>query len=318
MKKYTLLCCLVASALLLCSCQSTVNKSGDEVPNKKPLESVADSVDKILSTDPEPLRTVEYSVVYIDRNTGLSSFDTASLEQSEPITAAFLFDKVVKLSGFSVSALSVVYENSSVIVDFEDTFFVSEQNTEKNEASLLCSLYQSFIRNIDGTKAVYFRLSGGDFITAYHAFDSDEPFLPEQMDEPNEAVEEIPFTVSYYDIYTDENAESKQIYRYVGQPDPLYYIRKISELYSIPIGVHSITVKDKSIIVDYDGTKAPSFGTGSYEESRILDCVADVLLQVTPDADAVYITKDGGDYDSGHIKSERETPYATRKQNRIG
>lgn len=316
--KKRLFCLILASALLLSSCQKQSEKKKDDPSQKSVSEKVADTVDKIISTDPEPLRTVEYSVLYLDRNTGLSSYDTASLEQSEPLSPAFLLDKVIKLSALPVSVLSVSSEENRVAVDFDPNFFLSEQNTEKNEASILYSVSQSLLRNLDDADEVYFSLDGEDFITDYHAIDSDIPFLPEMLDEPLPEVSEISFTVSYYDVYTDQTEESEQLYRYIGEPNYLCCLKRISRLFEIQLGINSVTVKNNAVTVDFADGKAPVYGTGSYEESRILDCISDVLLQILPEVNEVYITKDGGDYDSGHIKTEKNTPYATRKQARIG
>ena len=72
------------------------------------------------------------------------------------------------------------------------------------------------VGNLDDADEVYFSLDGEDFITDYHAIDSDIPFLPEMLDEPLPEVSEISFVVSYYDVYTDQTEESEQLYRYIG------------------------------------------------------------------------------------------------------
>lgn len=319
--KKQLICGLLCTILLLtvCSCrrsgdQAPEVKGGDTLPGQDPTGQIQE---KWNETAPG-IRTIEYSVMYLDRNTGLTSYDTASLEQTEPLEYSFILNKVLALSELPVSVRGIGEEAGGIYIDFDSTYFLSPENTEKNEASLLFSISYSMLHNFDGLEKIYFTLDGGDFITDYHAFSADTPFEAALLDQPMPDIHLVDYTISYYDVYTDSQCEYSGTRRYVKQMPLMFFAEELSRLMDMPLGVNSITQKEDRVIVDFASDKAPVSGAGSYEESCILDSLSAVLLQVLPSVNAVYITADGETYSSGHFVVEKDTPYVTRQHEKLG
>lgn len=296
------------------SCQSGTTQSGS---NGEHVD-LKDNSDSMVHTDPQPLRTVEYSVMYRDRNTGLTSYDTATLEQTDDPTADFIVARTLLLSELPISVRNVTTSGKDVCVDFDSEFFVSVENTEKNEASLLDSIRYNLLYNIDSVETVRFCLDGGDFITAFHAFSSQSPFTPEILDLPYPAVQSLDYQIVHYDMVNDRESVYSEQYRYVDTIDPSYFISRVSDIFNVSLAVNAVTTQDGIITVDFASDGAPCVGLGAYEESRLLDSLCALFLQIYPQADAVCLSQDGNDYNSGHILSERTTPYATRTTKQLG
>jgi len=123
---------------------------------------------------------------------------------------------------------------------------------------------------------------------------------------------EVDYTIRYYDVIEDKIIEYSDIVSFDNAPDPIFFISKLSELMQIRIGVNSINVSGKDMIIDFSSVTAPLNGTGAYEESCILDSISDTMLSVFHDIDRVYFTQEGKDYESGHISISKDTPYAQR------
>lgn len=314
MKKrfFAVLACLLLLSTV--SCQKDAGGADTKLDN----ESLKDKLDKVLNTDPQPLRTIEYSVMYLDRNTGLTSYDTGAFEQAEELTADFIVAKTLALSALPVSIRSIETQDLAVYVDFDSEYFLSDENTEKNEASLLYSIRHSLLRNSDAIETVYYTLDGGDFVTDFHAFSASTPFVPDILEAPYPDVQTVDYQIVCYDVVEDREFTYSGNYRYIETLDPFYFIEKLSVLSDITIAVNSVTVNDGIITVDCSSNGAPCNGLGSYEESRLLESLCSLLLQVYPEADAVCLSQDGSDYNSGHILSERTTPYATRTPKLLG
>ena len=130
--------------------------------------------------------------------------------------------------------------------------------------------------------------------------------------------EEITYTIKYYDVIEDSIKEFTETKTFENSVEPEFFIEKLSELINTKIIVNSIKIDGNKIIIDFSSESAPLNGTGSYEETSILDSISDVLLNVFKDIDEIYITADGKDYDSGHTSLTADTPYATRKNENKG
>lgn len=130
--------------------------------------------------------------------------------------------------------------------------------------------------------------------------------------------EEITYTIKYYDVIEDSIKEFTETKTFENSVEPEFFIEKLSELINTKIIVNSIKIDGNKMIIDFSSESAPLNGTGSYEETSILDSISDVLLNVFKDIDEIYITADGKDYDSGHTSLTADTPYATRKNENKG
>lgn len=142
----------------------------------------------------------------------------------------------------------------------------------------------------------------------------------EKIEEPEEQKEpvSVDYTIEYYDVVEDKMLEYSGTQEFEGEIRPMFFIEKISELTGTSIAVNSVKINGSAITVDYSTQGAPFHGTGSFEESAILNSVSQVLMNVFDQAESVYITADGKDYESGHIYHPKDTPYATRKTQQLG
>jgi len=128
----------------------------------------------------------------------------------------------------------------------------------------------------------------------------------------------VNYTIEYYDVVEDKMLEYSGTQEFEGEIRPMFFIEKISELTGTSIAVNSVKINGSAITVDYSTQGAPFHGTGSFEESAILNSVSAVLMNVFEQAESIYITADGKDYESGHIYHPKDTPYATRKTQQLG
>ncbi len=142
----------------------------------------------------------------------------------------------------------------------------------------------------------------------------------EKTEEPEEQKEPVyvDYTIEYYDVVEDKMLEYSGTQEFEGEIRPMFFIEKLSELTGTSIAVNSVKINGSAITVDYSTQGAPFHGTGSFEESAILNSVSAVLMNVFDQAESIYITADGKDYESGHIYHPKDTPYATRKTQQLG
>ncbi len=279
-KKITIL--ILGLTLLLCSCKK--NEDGELV-----LPDISSDAAKII----------EYSVEYYDESTKLSRFATGTLEQSEPLAYGFIVDKVIQLSEADLSA-SCSFADGVLTVDFDDSFFLSECNTLELENSILTGIYKNIPYHFDEVKCVVFVTDGILFDSKYHHFPQGTKFVPELLGDVKPEITQE-YIINYYDIITDSNLEYKGAQTFYGSVDPNFFVNKIAELYGMNIVCNGVTEKDSVMSVDLSSEFAPLNGTGSYEEARILDSIADCLLMQFPEVDAISFTADGGEYESGHL-----------------
>jgi hypothetical protein len=231
----------------------------------------------------------------------------------------FIAQKVVELSGKNVEINSITVTEGDATVDLCSEFFSSENNNALIEKSLLCSLDYSLKNNFKEINNVFFSLDGRDFMTAFHSFSKNEVFSSELLETVADTTPvEVTYTMNYYDIVEDAVKQFCETKIFYGKVDPIYFVEKLSDLTETDIGVNQIEVSDNGILVDFSSGACPVSETGSYEESHILNSISEVLLQVYPDVNGIYISADGKDYESGHIYILKETPYATRQNEKLG
>ena len=139
-------------------------------------------------------------------------------------------------------------------------------------------------------------------------------------DAENEVIEEqipvekisVDYTIKYYDVVDDLILYFSSTEEFKGQIDPIFFIEELSALMQISIEVNSIVIDNASMIIDFSSRSAPLNGTGSYEESFILESICETMFDVFKDIDKIYFTADGKDYESGHISLSIDTPYEQR------
>lgn len=298
-----ILFCFALSAILLTSCKSLPSES---------TESIANHPD-------DEIKTIECSVAYIDSSTGFISYSTVTLEPDIPMEYGFIAEKVVELSGENIVINSITVSDGDAVIDLCSDYFLSENNNRYTEESLLLSLEHNLKNNFDDIINVFFSLDGEDFNSRFHSFSKNEVFSSELL-EKSFHIEpvEIAYTIDYYDVVEDTVKQFSETKVFNGQIEPVYFVKKLSELMETNISVNKIEVSVDRITVDFTSSGCPHSGTGSYEESHILNSISQVLLQVYPEVNNIYIAADGKDYESGHIYMPKETPYATRQNSKLG
>lgn len=264
------------------------------------LTCISCSDDKILSdVSCESTKIFEYSVEYVDKASGLTSYSTGTLEQSEPFGCHFIVNEVIKLSGANASA-TCSYAEGLLTVDFDKSFFVSVENTAELENSILTSIYRNIPYHFPEVEGIIFLTNGEAFDSNFHSFPKDTPFSPEMLETLKEKIV-CDYTVSYYDIVQDAALEYSDTEVFYGEIDPVFFVNKVCELYGVYTECNGVTVADSVMTVDFSSEHAPLTGTGSYVEAKILESVADILLSQFPDVSGIAYTADGGEYESGHI-----------------
>ena len=66
------------------------------------------------------------------------------------------------------------------------------------------------------------------------------------------------------------------------------------------IGINQVEQNENTVIVDFNGEKAPVVNVGSAEETAILNCISMSLLDNLDDCQQVVFHVDGDCYESGH------------------
>lgn len=145
---------------------------------------------------------------------------------------------------------------------------------------------------------------------------SSDASLASDSAEPKEYLLPGPITVDYkiryYDVIDDKIIEYTDSTYFEESAEPEFFINKLASLMQMKIDVNSIVVSNDKMIIDFSSASAPLNGTGSYEESCILESIAEVMLSVYDNINYIYYTADGKDYESGHISLSIESPYAQR------
>lgn len=147
--------------------------------------------------------------------------------------------------------------------------------------------------------------------------------IPDDKENSNDSQEnikniEITYTLKYYDIIEDTTKEFTETKNFENEIEPEYFIQKLSELMNTTISVNSINFDGDKILIDFSSNSSPLGGTGSYEESCILESISAVFFDIYPEINEIHITADGKDYDSGHTMLPKDTPYATRQKQKVG
>lgn len=75
------------------------------------------------------------------------------------------------------------------------------------------------------------------------------------------------------------------------------------------IGINRVEQEENTVIVDFDGEKAPVANVGSAEETAILNCISMSLLDNLDDCQQVVFHVDGDRYESGHYGFELNEAY---------
>ena len=123
----------------------------------------------------------------------------------------------------------------------------------------------------------------------------------------------VDYNISYYDIIADKINEFSDSVYFEDYVDPKFFIDKLSDLMQIRINVISVTASNDSMTINFSSDSAPLNGTGAFEESFILESIAETMFEVYESIEYIYYTKDGKEYESGHISLSLNTPYAQRK-----
>ncbi|MBR5527975.1 MAG: GerMN domain-containing protein [Clostridia bacterium] len=140
----------------------------------------------------------------------------------------------------------------------------------------------------------------------------------EDITENNNKQISVNYTLHYYDIVEDKMLDYSGTELFYGSIRPEFFAEKLSELMGMEIAVNSITADGVKMTLDFSSEGVPVCGIGSYGESAVLDSLTQVLLDTFPDISEIYITADGKNYESGHISQPKDTPYATRQENKLG
>ncbi len=75
------------------------------------------------------------------------------------------------------------------------------------------------------------------------------------------------------------------------------------------IGINQVEQNENTVIVDFNGEKAPVVNVGSAEETAILNCISMSLLDNLDDCQQVVFHVDGDCYESGHYAFELNEAY---------
>ena len=149
--------------------------------------------------------------------------------------------------------------------------------------------------------------------------ENNEDSLTNKDDEkiPSEEIPEVEiltvdYSIKYYDVVEDKTFIFSSTAEFENEIDPEFFIEQLSDLMQMKIDINSVKIDEKAMTVDFSSLSAPLNGTGSYEESFILESICETMFDVFPDIDEIYFTADGKDYESGHISLSKETPYEQR------
>lgn len=123
----------------------------------------------------------------------------------------------------------------------------------------------------------------------------------------------VNYTIKYYDIVNDKMKEYSDTAYFEECVPPQFFLDKLSELMQMRIGINSVCVRNDAMIIDFSSMSAPLNGTGSYEESCILESISEIMFSVYDSINYIYYTNDGKDYESGHVSLSKEVPYAQRQ-----
>lgn len=79
------------------------------------------------------------------------------------------------------------------------------------------------------------------------------------------------------------------------------------------LGINGITLVDKDgVRIDFQSDAAPVTNVGASVEGSIIDCLAQSILDNLPQYKKIYISIDGGAYQSGHLELDLDEVYLGR------
>lgn len=118
-------------------------------------------------------------------------------------------------------------------------------------------------------------------------------------------------TISYYDF--NEGKEVTQQYDLAGGTDATLPLAAVNEFYIVgsigmdEIQANSVTFLNGNIFVDFKGDTISSLRGA--EETTVLEAIAQAYLDNVEDAEAVYYSVDGQDYESENLFQSINDPY---------
>ncbi len=128
----------------------------------------------------------------------------------------------------------------------------------------------------------------------------------------------LSYDIKYYDIVQDLEITVTETKTFDEAPTCEYFIDRLSELSGIHIGYNYAKLNEDTATVDFKSGSCPVSGTGAYEESILLDNIAQLIFEVFPNIEQIYYTADDKDYNSGHVSLEKGIPYAERTEKEEG
>ncbi len=139
---------------------------------------------------------------------------------------------------------------------------------------------------------------------------------PPKSDESKEIA--VDYKITYYDVINDCMVDFEGTEIFVGEPSPVFFINKLSELMQTRIITNSVVIKGDKMLIDLSPDSAPLNGTGAYEESCILDSISDIMFDVFTDVNKIYFISNGKEYESGHLTLSADIPYEERRAENLG
>ncbi len=78
------------------------------------------------------------------------------------------------------------------------------------------------------------------------------------------------------------------------------------------LGINDIIIDNESVRIDFKSDAAPVVSVGASVEGTILDILAQSVLDNLPQYKKIYISIEGGPYQSGHLEFELDDVYLGR------
>lgn len=78
------------------------------------------------------------------------------------------------------------------------------------------------------------------------------------------------------------------------------------------LGINDIIIDNESVRIDFKSDAAPVVNVGAAVEGTILDILAQSVLDNLPQYKKIYISIEGGPYQSGHLEFELDDVYLGR------
>jgi len=166
------------------SVQPSATASASASVTLKPMESspapsINPSSTPAPSSDPVTYEDNKIEFEYYDVAQDKTVDATVEIEGEGDVQSAInaVNDVYIKkvLGDSGIQTNSIVYKEGNIYIDFTDSIYNLNLGSA-GESSVLESIADAYLNNIDGIKAVYFSVNGYDYSSGHIEFSKDEPY----------------------------------------------------------------------------------------------------------------------------------------------